>query len=535
MENSTNSYFGSSKQRRDLLKTETDHLGKEIPFDYGKVSQLRILKAACNYLKKEKHFSTLTSNNKAYLFDRHFVGDEMIRNEGLSGFITCFSKTGELVYVSETTYEHLGLRANDILFTYDNITEMIHDQDKHYFQDFETNFDAYKNGQTFSFYSLWFVSKIKRSERSLAEYKLIKMTGHFDSKIDLFVTTCAQILSVSNREIMTNLSADCFTSVHDTNLHFLEISTSVEYLLGYDIILDNFCSKSLYEILSPECLQLIKGRHLQVLNEKNTKGYLDPVRLIAKNGTNVDCLINIYYDLKDQIVCKYQVISTQNMRDYKEYVFNFKSNWDLYKHQENSTSNSLNIDSFESSSSSSNSSQAEYSNFIAIEETELKRSFEADEELESPCAKRTKIETITQLDNEEYNHDFADYNQELSASQGEIEVYFGESIDLQETNATSKLEEPDDSSYLCEELSYFDGIDLNEILEINSIREDIEKEIYSLENSEKNNKDDKLICNSNSPVYDNFYNSDGYDAGDEHFYQALLEDNDLFQSLQHAF
>ena len=52
-------YSGSSKQRRDLLKAETEFLGDELPFEYGKLSQLRILKAACAFLKKEKHFNNL--------------------------------------------------------------------------------------------------------------------------------------------------------------------------------------------------------------------------------------------------------------------------------------------------------------------------------------------------------------------------------------------------------------------------------------------------------------------------------------------
>ena len=62
----SNTYCGSSKQRRDMLKEATDKLGLELPFDYGKqagakISQLRILKAACSYLKKEKYFAKLRS------------------------------------------------------------------------------------------------------------------------------------------------------------------------------------------------------------------------------------------------------------------------------------------------------------------------------------------------------------------------------------------------------------------------------------------------------------------------------------------
>jgi hypothetical protein len=89
------------------------------------------------------------------------------------------------------------------------------------------------------------------------------MTGHFDAKIDLYVATCAQILSVSNREVMTTLSAECFTSVHDTKLGFQEVSTSVECLLGYDPVWDDLKTMSLYQLVASESLQIIKERHLQ--------------------------------------------------------------------------------------------------------------------------------------------------------------------------------------------------------------------------------------------------------------------------------
>ena len=48
---------GSAKQRRDQLKVLTEELGVELPFDYGKISQLRTLKAACAFLRKIKHFA----------------------------------------------------------------------------------------------------------------------------------------------------------------------------------------------------------------------------------------------------------------------------------------------------------------------------------------------------------------------------------------------------------------------------------------------------------------------------------------------
>ncbi len=79
-----NNYCGSSKQRRDLLKYETDNLGRQLPFDYGKISQLRTLKAACSYFKKDKYFSKLSKNefdDRSPLLDRFICNDETLRNQ----------------------------------------------------------------------------------------------------------------------------------------------------------------------------------------------------------------------------------------------------------------------------------------------------------------------------------------------------------------------------------------------------------------------------------------------------------------------
>lgn len=54
------------------------------------------------------------------------------------------------------------------------------------------------------------------------------------------------------------------------------------------------------------------------------------------------------------------------MLDYKEYVMNFKRDWEVYKFQENATSSSLNIDTENSINVKPDN---DYSNFIAIEET----------------------------------------------------------------------------------------------------------------------------------------------------------------------
>lgn len=72
---------GNSKQRRDMLKIETDKLGEALPFDYGKISQLRILKATCNYLKKEKYFSNLRNVCVTDQKDEIMNFEETIENE----------------------------------------------------------------------------------------------------------------------------------------------------------------------------------------------------------------------------------------------------------------------------------------------------------------------------------------------------------------------------------------------------------------------------------------------------------------------
>lgn len=537
------SYSRSSKQRRDLLKNETDRLGRELPFDYGKISQLRILKAACNYMKKEKYFANLNSNkmNESPLLNSLISCDETLRNEGLSGFIVCFTKCGKLVYMSDTSYEHLGLRSMDLMFTYDSISDMIHEQDKHFFKDLETNFDKYRDGRMFSFYSLWFVSKIKRNEKSLIEYKLIKLTGHFDAKTDLYIATCIQILSVSNRDIMPSISADCFTSVHDHCLGFQEISTNVENLLGYNLNDEDFGSKTLYELVSPQSLALIKERHLQILTEKNTKGYLDPIKLLHRGGFYVDCLVNLYCDLKDHIICKYQVVSPQNMLDYKEYVMNFKRDWEVYKFQENATSSSLNIDTENSINVKPDN---DYSNFIAIEETNALMSSNTE----------NFISNKRQHDTFEYDQRSIKRVRTLTGDSNEPQVnYYQSSSSPYNEEPLNDVESPvvtdefgNQGSLSSDEISYFGGIDLNEIFEINSIKEDIEKEMNLLLPSFKDEKKEffltdkeefnQTFCGSDEKNFEYANNENtGYipsQYNDEQLYKSLIDDYSLFQSLQ---
>ncbi len=224
---------------------------------------------------------------------------------------------------------------------------------------------------------------------------------------------------------------------------------------------------------------------------------MDPIRLLHKNGSFVDCLVNIYCDPKDQIVCKFQILSRQSMEDYKEYVLNFKHNWELYKFQENSTSSNLNIDSDVNHTSRQQQQEADYSNFIAIEApiSASKRHCDA-VECEKP--KRVKLEY------EELSSDFSGYS----------------------------------------ELADFEGVDLNEILQISNIKENIEKELNLMSICPSFNAEirkEKAVffnggfnINDSCQFYENYYNNDsGYE--DEQLYQALIEDNDLFESLQQAY
>ena len=59
-----NSDLLDNKQRRLLISKETTNLGKCLPFNVKKSSQIRYLKAACLYIRKEKHFQRLKSCNE---------------------------------------------------------------------------------------------------------------------------------------------------------------------------------------------------------------------------------------------------------------------------------------------------------------------------------------------------------------------------------------------------------------------------------------------------------------------------------------
>jgi hypothetical protein len=62
--NVENSDLLDNKQRRLLISKEIKNLGKCLPFTVKKSSQIRFLKAACLYIRKENHFQRLNSTNE---------------------------------------------------------------------------------------------------------------------------------------------------------------------------------------------------------------------------------------------------------------------------------------------------------------------------------------------------------------------------------------------------------------------------------------------------------------------------------------
>lgn len=148
----------------------------------------------------------------------------------------------------------------EILLSYDFIYEIAHKQDR---QAYENLLNNYENlNESFSFYSLWFVSKIKRkSSPPLSEYKLFKLNGKFDSQTDMFIFRCTPILSIGNRDSLISSEAKYFSSSHHTDLKFCELSQNGENILGYESKYVEFDQLSFYDIISPEYLRLIRERH----------------------------------------------------------------------------------------------------------------------------------------------------------------------------------------------------------------------------------------------------------------------------------
>lgn len=100
---------GNSKERRDQLKKEIDELGKNLPFKFEKNSQLRIMKALCTYIKKNKHFGKI---NQAKSFENLISCSNDVNFDQLSsGFMVCFTNKGDLVYISENISDYFGINS----------------------------------------------------------------------------------------------------------------------------------------------------------------------------------------------------------------------------------------------------------------------------------------------------------------------------------------------------------------------------------------------------------------------------------------
>ncbi len=183
------------------------------------------------------------------------------------------------------------------------------------------------------------------------------------------------------------------------------------------------------------------------------------------------------------------MLSGQNMKDYKEYVMNFKQNWELYKLEENTplTNSSFRIDS---SRHQEQPQEAECSNFITTEEPfETKVSaYKRPCDFVTECSQSKKL---FKIEYEESNYYFSNFDK----------------------------------------LGDFEGIDLNEILQINNIKEDIEKEVTLL--SQECFLKNESVLDDDYKFHEHFQN---YNKGfcDDRFYHALLEDNDLFHCLQYV-
>jgi hypothetical protein len=57
-------YSGKFKQSRNCIINGINQLDQLLPFKIGRPSHLRVLKGACAYLKKNKHFSKLKGSIK---------------------------------------------------------------------------------------------------------------------------------------------------------------------------------------------------------------------------------------------------------------------------------------------------------------------------------------------------------------------------------------------------------------------------------------------------------------------------------------
>ena len=123
----------------------------------------------------------------------------------------------------------------DILLTHDTIFEIVCDQDKEKFKYITANYKNFCEPESFTFFSNFFVSKIKRKDIPASEFKLFKVTGHYDSKTNMFLAKCFPILSPFNKDKLVSNDFKCFSTANNLNLGFKEFNFNTTSLIGYDL------------------------------------------------------------------------------------------------------------------------------------------------------------------------------------------------------------------------------------------------------------------------------------------------------------
>jgi len=70
-----------------------------------------------------------------------------------------------------------------------------------------------------------------------------------------------------------------------------------------------------------QILKILKiyGNTINLLSNKSQRGKLETIQLLMKNGTYLNCLVNMYYGNNNHIICRYQAFSSSEMNEYETY------------------------------------------------------------------------------------------------------------------------------------------------------------------------------------------------------------------------
>lgn len=321
MDSESNNY-GSSKHRRQQLNKGVEQLKKAMPLsqeDSNKLSQLQTLHYACIYMRKQILISNLKETNiiqkddllKNIMQSQHGISDAM------HGFIIAVSRSGHLVYVSDNVINYLGHSSIDVLLSADKFCDILHPLDEQSLKRvLESN--PKDSDKQFEFYSSWYVSKIRRRVYTRSDTK-IKITGHFINN-DLFVALCTPMLRIADREFMDHIvssSPNCFTTVHSLDLRFSEICEKGHNILGYSEM--DLQHVSLYDLANFKNLKDLRKNHKSLLSNKSQRGKLEKIEILMKNGTYLNCLVNMHYGANNYIVCRFQIFNSKEMSEYDNY------------------------------------------------------------------------------------------------------------------------------------------------------------------------------------------------------------------------